>query len=198
LGWLPQCAVRPSLFSRCLASRVKWDYPIAWTAIINSDSSASVPDIFITLTVLIFFVLGFVLGMLNIVLIPGITLLGVSGGLALGVRIAVVREGFLIQGERFFFVNWLMVALLGLAGGLTVVWNRRVGIVSVSIDAILSVAQHYRPFFGEPQIIGSASAGTFLAFLGVDLLINKQSGMSRGLRFLFDRNAFHTIASIYV
>ncbi len=27
--------------------------------------------------------------------------------------------------------------------------------------------------------------------LGIDLIINKQDGMSRGLRYLFDRNTAH-------
>ena len=41
------------------------------------------------------------------------------------------------------------------------------------------------------QTIGCASVGTFMTGLGIDLLINKQAGLSFGLRFLFDRNDSH-------
>ena len=43
------------------------------------------------------------------------------------------------------------------------------------------------------QIFGSTSSGTFLIILGIDLLLNRQEGMSRGLRFLFDRNSNHLL-----
>jgi len=33
--------------------------------------------------------------------------------------------------------------------------------------------------------------GTFFIGLGVDLTVNQQKGMSRGLRFLFDQNTSH-------
>ncbi len=36
-----------------------------------------------------------------------------------------------------------------------------------------------------------AAIGTFLIGLGVDLLLEKQSGWSFALRFLFDRNNSH-------
>ena len=45
------------------------------------------------------------------------------------------------------------------------------------------------------QVLASASTGTFLLCLGLDLIVNKQSGMSRGLRFLFDRNVSHLLVS---
>lgn len=45
---------------------------------------------------------------------------------------------------------------------------------------------------GWPQTLSSASVGTFLTALGIDLIIRKQTGMSMGLRYLFDRNSAHT------
>lgn len=41
------------------------------------------------------------------------------------------------------------------------------------------------------QLVSSASVGTFLIGLGIDLIINDLDGWSRGLRFLFDRNTAH-------
>ena len=41
------------------------------------------------------------------------------------------------------------------------------------------------------QAIASASVGTFFVALGIDLFANKQSGMSFGLRYAFDRNKYH-------
>lgn len=41
------------------------------------------------------------------------------------------------------------------------------------------------------QLISSASVGTFFTFLGIDLLVARQSGLSFGLRYLFDRNDAH-------
>ena len=93
-------------------------------------SAVGVPDIVLALIVLGFFALGFGLGMLDVGRLPGITLLSLTGGLAVGVRVVVVRDRLLVQDEDLFFVNWLVVAVMGVAGGLVVVWSRRVGIVS--------------------------------------------------------------------
>ncbi|KAK4704359.1 translation initiation factor 3 subunit A, partial [Phenoliferia sp. Uapishka_3] len=44
------------------------------------------------------------------------------------------------------------------------------------------------------QVITTASTGSFLIFLGVDLFVNRIDGMSLGLRYLFDHNAVHKAA----
>ena len=46
------------------------------------------------------------------------------------------------------------------------------------------------------QLNGCASTGSFLCSLGSDLVINQQSGMSRGLRFLIDRNRYHALVRL--
>ena len=46
-------------------------------------------------------------------------------------------------------------------------------------------------FFFLIQLLGCTSIGTFLSVLGIDLLVHQQSGMSRGLRCLFDGNQVH-------
>ncbi|KAA1085262.1 hypothetical protein PGT21_001110 [Puccinia graminis f. sp. tritici] len=46
----------------------------------------------------------------------------------------------------------------------------------------------------RPSISSStacAFSGAFLLFLGIDLLVNENDGMSRGIRFLFDHNPHH-------
>ncbi|TEB21174.1 hypothetical protein FA13DRAFT_1779468 [Coprinellus micaceus] len=82
------------------------------------------------------------------------------------------KEGLLISDMAFYAANWAVIAVLGAIGGATVVVKRwqRWGVAG-----------------------GCASIGTFLVFLGVDLAMNRQSGMSRGLRFLFDRNSNHIV-----
>jgi len=60
------------------------------------------------------------------------------------------------------------VGACGAAGGLSLIWFQRYGL-----------------------LFGCASIGTFLTALGIDLIISKQAGMSMGLRFLFDRNSSH-------
>jgi hypothetical protein len=46
------------------------------------------------------------------------------------------------------------------------------------------------------QLLCASSTGTFFIGLGVDLVINQQRGMSRGLRFLFDQNTSHIAVSL--
>ncbi|KAF8055787.1 hypothetical protein FPV67DRAFT_1538916 [Lyophyllum atratum] len=144
----------------------------AWAAFINSVNDVGVPDAILAAIVLAFFFLGFVLGLFEIGRVGGIATLGISAGIAFGTRIMIVREGLLIPGLAAHPANWVLVALLGAVGGIAMVWQRtqRAGI-----------------------LFGSASVGTFLVFLGIDLIVNRQSGISRGLRFLFDRNASHVL-----
>ncbi|RDB24701.1 hypothetical protein Hypma_007448 [Hypsizygus marmoreus] len=144
----------------------------SWAAFINSVSDTGVPDALLSAIVLGFFFLGFILGLFEIGRIAGMAGLGVTGGLAFGIRIIILREGLLIPWESGFAADWVLIAFFGLVGAVAMVWQRaqRAGIV-----------------------FGSASVGTFLVFLGVDLIINRQTGMSRGLRFLFDRNASHAL-----
>ncbi|EPQ55285.1 hypothetical protein GLOTRDRAFT_76646 [Gloeophyllum trabeum ATCC 11539] len=136
-----------------------------WAAIINTMGVPDISDEAITLIVFGMYAGGFSLGFFDFARIAGITLLGLGGGAATGIRLALLRANLLIP---VFFVNWMVVALTGVIGGLLVITKQRVAIT-----------------------LCSASSGTFLTALGVDLLLNKQTGMSRGLRFLFDRNSAH-------
>jgi len=144
-----------------------------WAAIINTESSNSISDLLLTAIVMAFFFLGFMLGVFEFARLGAIAALGIAGGVAIGVRLTLIRAGLLIQGSSLFVLNWVIIVIFGAAGGLVLIWRQRLGL-----------------------LVACASAGTFLTFLGVDLLLNKQIGMSSGLRLLFDRNEAHVAAFV--
>ncbi|THH18687.1 hypothetical protein EW146_g2350 [Bondarzewia mesenterica] len=138
----------------------------AWAAFINTVSAPGISDFLLTLIIFAFTFLGLILGVLPFMRVCGIAVLGLVGGIAFGVRILILKAGLLVASV--FFVNWLLASLFGILGGVLVLVRQRAGI-----------------------LICSASAGTFLVGLGIDLIVNEQDGLSRGLRFLFDRNTSH-------
>ncbi|KAA1476483.1 hypothetical protein DENSPDRAFT_514351 [Dentipellis sp. KUC8613] len=140
----------------------------AWAAFINTVSAPGIPDLPLTLIVLAFMLVGLVLGFLPIMRLGAITILGIIGGLAIGIRIVIVKDNLLLSQPSLFAVNWVIVAVCAALGGAVIPFKQRIGI-----------------------LVGSASAGSFLIGLGVDLLTNRQDGWSRGLRFLFDQNDSH-------
>ncbi|KAI0827994.1 hypothetical protein BC628DRAFT_1317116 [Trametes gibbosa] len=143
-----------------------------WAAFINTVSADGLPDLVLTLITLGAFVIGFFIGVLNLGRMAGIWLLGVMSGLSIGIRIVLLRPGLLIP---VYAANWIIIALLMIVGLAVTVFRQRLGLVS-----------------------SCTSVGTFLVALGVDLVINKQSGMSTGLRFLFDRNSSHYLAIVHL
>ncbi|KAF9529803.1 hypothetical protein CPB83DRAFT_852224 [Crepidotus variabilis] len=142
----------------------------AWLAIVNSVGSDGIPDLVLNLVSLVFFAVGFFCGFFKWGRYVGMVCLGLEGGLALGVRFIILRPGLLVNGLDLFKLNWAIVLLLGAIGGMAVVPEK---------------TQRWA------LLVGCASIGSFLTFLGADLIIHKQSGMSRGLRLLYDRNASH-------
>ncbi|KAI0048799.1 hypothetical protein FA95DRAFT_1490314 [Auriscalpium vulgare] len=140
----------------------------SWAAFINSLSAPGIADLTLTLIVLGFFLVGFVLGAFPFARIVAITALGILGGFAIGVRVAIVKTNLLFSST--YFANWLVTAAFAAAGAVLVTWKQRAGI-----------------------LLGCASVGSFFTGLGVDLIINDQDGMSRGLRMLFDRNDAHIL-----
>ncbi|KAG1739102.1 uncharacterized protein EDB91DRAFT_1135839 [Suillus paluster] len=103
----------------------------------------------------------------------GVLQLGIQGGFAIGIRIVLLRSLLLVPDPTAFFVNWLLVGFCGLTTAVLVIWKQRAGL-----------------------LLGSASVGTFFCALGTDLAINQQSGMSRGLRYLIDRNRYHVLDTV--
>ncbi|THU89777.1 hypothetical protein K435DRAFT_802493 [Dendrothele bispora CBS 962.96] len=140
----------------------------SWAAIISTVNETGVSDILLTIIVLAFSFLGFIMGFFEFARVGATGILGILGGLAFGIRIILLKEGLLLSSSGMFFLNWIIIAVFGVGGGSLVVWRQRAGLLTAC-----------------------ASTGTFLTVLGADLILHKQSGLSRGLRFLFDRNSSH-------
>ncbi|OAX42816.1 hypothetical protein K503DRAFT_796862 [Rhizopogon vinicolor AM-OR11-026] len=142
----------------------------SWSVFVNTLDNVGISDIILTVLVLALFALGFLFGLLEVGRMAGVLHLGIQGGLAVGIRIVLLRSRLLVPDATAFFVNWLLIGFCGLTCAILVVWKQRVGL-----------------------LLGSASVGTFLCSLGTDLVVNQQSGMSRGLRYLIDRNRYHVV-----
>lgn len=102
----------------------------AWAAFINSVDSTGVSDILLTVIVLAFFFLGFILGVFNFARLGGLALLAITGGLAFGMRIVLLRDGLLLNGDSLFALNWVIIAVFGGVSGLALIWLQRAVIVS--------------------------------------------------------------------
>ncbi|KAJ6631442.1 hypothetical protein B0H10DRAFT_1978774 [Mycena sp. CBHHK59/15] len=133
-----------------------------------ASAGAGIADLFLTAIIIVFFCCGFALGVFEVGRLGGITMIGITGGIAFGIRIVLLRAGLLISSPQLYALNWGIIGVFGAAGGLTLIWLQRYGL-----------------------LFGCASVGTFLTSLAVDLIMNKQTGLSLGLRFLFDRNGSH-------
>ncbi|RXW12369.1 hypothetical protein EST38_g13485 [Candolleomyces aberdarensis] len=145
-----------------------------WASIVNSMGPDSLNDLVIILVVLGFFLFGALIGFLRFGMHIGMVIIGILGGLSVGVRLAIIKSELLASGLEQYYANWGLIAACGVVTGVMVVWKR---------------TQRWSVVFG------CASIGTFFVFLGVDLIINRQKGMSRGLRYLFDRNSNHIVVS---
>jgi len=84
--------------------------------------------------------MGFILGLFEFGRLGGIALLGITGGLALGIRIMLMKEDLLLDAGSLFAIDWIIIAFLGAAGGLSMIWWQRAGIVSF---ATLSVRDRH-------------------------------------------------------
>lgn len=113
-------------------------------------------------------------------------MLGILGGMSIGIRIVLLRDGLLIPK---YAANWFIVGILMIIGLGVTVFRQRFGLVGARLTSASLVLT-------EPVKVSSCAAvGSFLVALGIDLILNKQSGMSTGLRFLFDRNSSHFLVS---
>jgi hypothetical protein len=102
----------------------------AWAAIINSVNEIGVSDILLTLIVIAFSFLGFILGVFEFARVGAIGVFGIVGGLAFGIRVILLKEGLLLSAQNLYFLNWIIIAVFGAGGGLTVIWWQRHGLVS--------------------------------------------------------------------
>ncbi|CAE6443851.1 unnamed protein product [Rhizoctonia solani] len=148
-----------------------------WAALINTisenglASSQSMSDMLILLITGAAFLVGMVGGAFRIIALPAMVAICVLGGLSVAARGVILRPGLLVPpgpNQQLAFVNLVIVAVGGLSGGLSVIFKQR-----------------------ESMIFSTSFISSFLAALAVDLLVNGQDGMSRGLRSLFDMNNNH-------
>ena len=101
----------------------------AWAVIVNTLDDVGVSDVTLTGCILVLFALGFGFGLLEMTRVIAILVLGILGGLAIGVRIILLRSGLLVSDPDAFFANWLIIGVCGIAGSILVVRNQRYGIV---------------------------------------------------------------------
>ncbi|EKM53362.1 uncharacterized protein PHACADRAFT_125005 [Phanerochaete carnosa HHB-10118-sp] len=137
-----------------------------WASFVNAVGADGILDLWLMVLPVAAFGCGFVLGLFEFGRIAGIAVLGALGGLSLGVRIVLFRPGLLFPHP--YWANWVVTMVLGAIFLILVIAKQKAGIT-----------------------LSAAALGTFLTALGVDLVVNKQSGMSMGLRYFFDRNAAH-------
>jgi hypothetical protein len=137
----------------------------SWAAIINSVDQVGISDIILTLVVLAFGFLGLIIGIFEFARSASMVLMCIIGGLAFGVRIILLKKDLILSS---LVLDWIIIVIFGVGLGALLVWRQRAAMV-----------------------IACASTGTFLTSLGIDLIFNKQSGLSLGLRSLFDTNDNH-------
>lgn len=143
-------------------------------------------DLVLTIIVLAAFGVGFFIGLLNLGRVAGIWMLGILGGMSIGIRIVLLRDGLLIPK---YAANWFIVGILMIIGLGVTVFRQRFGLVGARLTSASLVLTE------SVKVSSCAAVGSFLVALGIDLILNKQSGMSTGLRFLFDRNSSHFLVS---
>ncbi|KAJ1305943.1 hypothetical protein OPQ81_010661 [Rhizoctonia solani] len=148
-----------------------------WAALINTvsesglASSQSMSDMLILLITGAAFLVGMVGGAFRILVLPAMAAICALGGSSIAARGVILRPGLLVPpgpNQKLAFVNIVIVAVGALSGGLSVIFKQR-----------------------ESMIFSTSCIGSFLVALAVDLIVNGQNGMSRGLRSLFDMNDNH-------
>lgn len=114
------------------------------------------------------FLFGLTIGLLIGQHVPriGLHLLSIHSGFALAVSILIFFQQL---ATHYVWIRWILFGLL------------------VSFFALLTIIS--RPSIGTS--VACATSGSFLLFLGIDLLAEQNSGMSLGIRLLFDRNHQH-------
>ena len=98
-----------------------------WTAFINTISADSLPDLVLTIIVLVAFAIGFFLGMVGFGRMAGVILLGVLSGFSIGLRIVLLRPGLLIPR---YVANWLLLVVFMIIGLALIFFRQRMGLVS--------------------------------------------------------------------
>ena len=101
---------------------------VAWVAIINAMNAAGLSDLILTLITLSFFVLGSLGGLFKIFRLAGLTALSIIGGMSVGMRIVLMREGLLLHSTA---LNWVIIVVCAVAGFAVTLLRQKIGIVRV-------------------------------------------------------------------
>jgi len=146
-----------------------------WAAFINSLSAplADTPataDLVLTLILFASFAFFTFLGSFLRAMHPlGLGLIGAVGGTSLFMRVVIFKRNLLLS---VYPLNLALLALGGVLGVVFIIWKRRLSI-----------------------LFATSLLSTFLLGLSIDLVLNinapQGQGISRGLRFLMDRNSAH-------
>lgn len=87
-------------------------------------------DLVLTLITLSFFVLGSLGGLFKFCSLAGLTALSILGGMSVGVRLVLMREGFLLHPTG---LNWIIIVVCAAAGFVVTLLRQRLGIVRVIV-----------------------------------------------------------------
>ena len=97
-------------------------------AIVNTVNATGVSDLILTLVVLSFLVLGSFGGLFKSSRLAGLTALSILGGMSVGMRIVLFREGLLLHTIS---LNWIIIVVLAVAGSVVTLLRQQIGIVRV-------------------------------------------------------------------
>ncbi|KZT69630.1 hypothetical protein DAEQUDRAFT_765228 [Daedalea quercina L-15889] len=143
-----------------------------WAAFINTEQAKNLPELVMTLIPMLLFIPGFLFGAFEYGRLAGIILMSVASGFSWGVRICLFGTNLAVKE---IWGDWLIGASFALVTVILIPYWERLAVT-----------------------VASASVGTFFLALGIDLCVNKQSGMSFGLRYAFDRNPRHFYDIVYM
>lgn len=85
-------------------------------------------DLILTLITLSFFVLGSLGGLFELCRLAGLTALSILGGMSVGMRLVLMREGLLLRPTA---LNWAIIVVCAVAGSVVTLLRQRMGIVRV-------------------------------------------------------------------
>lgn len=103
----------------------------AWVAIVNAMNAVGVSDLILTLITLSFFVLGSLGGLFKSCRLAGLTALSILGGMSVGMRVVLMREGLLLRPAS---LNWIIIAVCAVAGFVVTLFKQHIGIVRVAVS----------------------------------------------------------------
>ena len=156
-----------------------------WAAFINTEPAKDLPELVIALIPILLFFPGFAFGLYEYGRLAGVILICVASGFSWGVRICLFAPNLAVKE---IWGDWLIGAAFALVNVCLIPHWERIAVVG-SLPMYARAA--WWCLISSLQAIASASVGTFFIALGIDLFATKQSGMSFGLRYAFDRNKYH-------